>query len=168
MTDLSDIRETCEQFLADWDRHVWMQDHGEWASSVWNDARTTYTEALAALAKAAKEAPVAERVTSPRRALEDIKSALATLQEAAEALDGQVRPDESDYIATGTIDPDGVEGEAEALDVKREWSGWDCQEGWRAYRHKADLYLNWWRVAYGCLRHGRDLWVKVQADYFEE
>lgn len=75
--------------------------------------------------------------------------------------------DDGDYIEEGTIDPDNVEDDAESLDVGAKSQGWDCQEGWGAYRSMDDLYLNWWRAPYpNTNRHQRDLWVLVSKDFF--
>lgn len=160
----NNIKETCKNFLEDWDRHEWMAAHGEWASSEWDEERKEYEEAAAALVAAAAALPNSDRAQPS--ALSELKEAYDRLREAAEALDGQVRPDESDYIAEGLLDPDGVADDAEALDAKDGWQGWDCTEGWRAYRRGRDLYINWWRNAYGN-RHSRDLWVLVDKDFFE-
>jgi hypothetical protein len=164
-TDRDAIETACESFLADWNRGDWAVDHGEWASAEWDDAREEYDAAVEALAAAVKAAAPSER--AGRDALADVRAALKAAEAAAEALDGQVRPDESDYIAEGTIDPDDVSGDAESLDVGASWQGWDCQEGWSAHRSGDDLYLNWWRSPYpNTNRHQRDLWVLVRKDFF--
>lgn len=87
--------------------------------------------------------------------------------EWASSLDEQVRSDDSDYIAEGVIDPDDVAGTAEALDVVCSWQGWDCTEGWTAYRAGDALYVHWFRNARG-LRHDRSLWVLVDEAFFEQ
>lgn len=75
----------------------------------------------------------------------------------------------NDEIEEGTIDPDGIEDDAEDLEVGASWQGWDCKEGWRAYRVGTALYLNWWRTPYPhTVRHERDLWVQVDGKFFEE
>lgn len=202
-----DIRETIDSFLSDWDRHVWQQDHGEWASAEWDDERATYTaagEQLRASLLAATPLPgateeQADDYTVAVEALDDamveagrldddsdirsaarglvgaapaaiteldaILAAVAAVEQAARALDGQVQPDDQDYIATGTIDPDGVSDAADALGVSAQWQGWDCTEGWSAYRHGDALYMRWYRDAYGN-RHDRDLWVRVDPRFF--
>lgn len=77
--------------------------------------------------------------------------------------------DEADGIEEGTIDPDEVEDGADDLEVGASWQGWDCREGWRAYRVGDGLYLNWWRTPYPhTARHQRDLWVEVNGTFFEE
>lgn len=75
---------------------------------------------------------------------------------------------ESDYIAEGVIDPDNVADSAVYLGVDKTWQGWDCREGWAAYRSGDALYLNWWRSPTTNLRHDRDLWVLVDKRFFEE
>lgn len=76
---------------------------------------------------------------------------------------------EDDEIEEGVIDPDGVEDDADALEVGSSWQGWDCREGWRAYQHGTALYLNWWRTPYPHTpRHERDLYVLVSSSFFEE
>jgi len=164
-TDRAAIETACESFLADWNRGDWMTEHGDWASAEWDDAREEYDTAIEALNAAVKSAPAADR--ADRGALADIRAALEAAEAAAEALDGQVRPDDSDYIAEGTIDPDDVSGDAEGLDVGSSSQGWDCREGWSAHRSGDDLYLNWWRSPYpNTNRHQRDLWVLVQKGFF--
>jgi hypothetical protein len=142
-----------------------MVENGEWASAEWDEAREEYTNALAELAAAIERAPAADR--ADRNALADVTLWAAAAKAAAEALHDQVRPDESNHIAEGLIDPDDVSETAERLDVGGSWQGWDCTEGWDAYRNGNDLYLNWWRNAYGN-RHTRDLWALVRADFFAE
>lgn len=85
----------------------------------------------------------------------------------ASEVDATIQP-EGDYIMPGTVDPDGVEGDATALDVSHSWAGWDCREGWRAHRAGARLILNWWRAPnHGrTARHARDLWVVVDPKFF--
>ncbi len=77
-----------------------------------------------------------------------------------------VESDES-YIAEGVIDPDDVATRATDCDVSRSWQGWDCREGWGAYRVGRALYLRWWRNACGN-RRDRDLWVLVDSEFFQE
>lgn len=109
------IREACEEYLANWDRAEWQNDHGTFASDV----------------------------------------------------DPNI-PSEGDYIVGGTIDPDEVEGESRRLRVGRSWQGWDCREGWTAYQAGDRLVLNWWRASVCGERIARDLWIVVDATFFEE
>jgi hypothetical protein len=97
--------------------------------------------------------------------VEDLLAAMGELQAAAEALRGQVRPDHSDYIEAGTIDPDDVQSSSERLGVGESGKGWDCVEGWGAYRSDDALIVRWYRHAYGS-RHDRDLWVVVDEEFF--
>jgi hypothetical protein len=159
----SDIREACESFLEEWDRHEWMQDNGEWASAQWEEERAEYEEALEALGK------ISDQPHSREAVLTEAGEALERLREAVKALDGALEPDESDYITEGTIDPDNIENAVTNLGVSDCWQGWDCQEGWGAYRHNNALYLNWWRSPYpNTNRHQRDLWVCVSDEFFEQ
>lgn len=165
MNNNRDIYETCEAFLADWDRQEWMQLHGEWASEAWDDAREEYDAALADLLTAVHVLPCGDRVDGAG-VLDDVRDALALVEETAAALDGQIVAPEEDYIQEGTIDPDGVSETAHALDVGCvPVQGWDCTEGWSAYRHGDALYVRWWRDACGN-RRDRDLWVLVESGFF--
>lgn len=164
-TDSTNITATIENFLEAWDRHDWMQEHGDWVSSEWDEARAEYVGAFEALQDAIADLPSADRADVS--SIESVRAALKTLELAAVALKGQVRPDESDYISEGTIDPDGVADEAEKLTGEQSWQGWDCREGWAPHRVDNDLYINWWRQAWGD-RHQRDLWVLVYSDFFED
>lgn len=74
---------------------------------------------------------------------------------------------EGDYIAEGVIDPDEVADGAKALGVGDNWQGWECNEGWAAYRVGEALYVRWYRNAHGN-RHDRDLWVCVDDAFFQE
>lgn len=169
------IKETIEVFLKSWDRQAWMADHGEWASAQWEEEREDYracTEALEATLEDALKALRSRDASDLRDGvpdidLKDIEDAYEELGRAANALLYQVRPDESDYIAEGTIDPDGVADDAEHLGVEVQWQGWDCTEGWSAYRVGEALYAQWYRNAYGN-RHDRELWVCVDGSYFRE
>lgn len=161
------VYEAVESFLRDeeegWSRHEWMQAHGEWASAEWDDAREGYTEAVELLASLVGDMPDAERADAD--GLDAISSAVEAVHTAVAELDGQVRPDESDYIAEGRIDPDEVADQAEDLEVGYSAQGWDCTEGWNAYRAGSALYMHWWRDACGN-RHGRSLWVLVDDEFF--
>lgn len=165
---MRDAEALVESFLTDWDRHVWMADNGDWASSQWDEERETYTEAVKALELAVKSIPEADRVDGTFFSSPTFKIAYDAVVEAEKTLEDQVRPDESDYIAEGVIDPDNVEGTAKRLRVFKSWSGWECVEGWVALRNGDDLYLNWYRTAIGNLRHARDLYVLVEKDFFAE
>lgn len=159
------IEDTIVSFLEDWDRHEWLRDHGTWASEEWNEARKAYEDAVQELREAVEDLDDPE-YADPCSA-DDVARAVAAVQDAAKALDGQVRPDESDYIAEGLLDPDGVADKAEPCGVDCAWQGWDCREGWSAHRVGDALYLNWFRSAYGN-RHDRDLWVLVDDEFFVE
>ena len=162
----TDIDGAITSFLREWNRNQWQQDNGEWASEEWESERAEYDDAVAALKSAIDELSPADSVRDESFAVVD--AALEAVKVAAKALEDQVRPDESDYIAEGLIDPDNVSEEAEKLDVGHHWQGWDCREGWDAYRHGNSLYMRWWRDAYsGTNRHNRDLWVEVSSDMFE-
>lgn len=170
------IRNAVEGFLADWHRGDWMVNNGEWASSEWKDERETYTERVKALGEAivdasAVDVPNAARADASslaevREALEAALGALEAAEDAAQALDGQVTPGDADHIAEGVIDPDGVAETARALRVGSNWKGWNCSEGWRAYRNGDALYLHWYRAVYG-ERLNRSLWVLVDDSFFE-
>lgn len=160
----SEIIDAIESFLARWDRQMWMQDNGEWASSYWDERRAEYTEALEAMKSAIASAPDPEDVGSAQDD-DALERAMESLQEAISALTDQVRPDESDYIAEGIIDPDDVRGGAVDLGLGRRGQDWDCVESWDAYRHGDALAMRWYRAAYGDRRH-RDLWVVVDAEFF--
>lgn len=75
---------------------------------------------------------------------------------------------DDDHIAEGVIDPDGyVENEErEHTGIKRVWDGWECREGWTAYRCGDALVLNWFRSPITRLRKERDLWVTVDPKFF--
>lgn len=178
MRDQEKIKRSIQGFLEDWDRHVWMQDHGTWASEEWavereiyDDARRGLEEAAAAFATALEDLDDSESldagdVVTAAEALEDVRVRMSEVQEAADDLHGQVCPDEEDFIAEGRIDPDGVADDAEDLGVARSWRGWDCTEGWRAFRVGRALYVQWYRDAYG-ERRDRDLWVLVDDSFFD-
>lgn len=72
-----------------------------------------------------------------------------------------------DEIAEGVIDPDGVEGEAVALDVSVSRQGWECREGWQAMRAGDALVINWFRIPITALRHDRDLYVVIDREFFQ-
>lgn len=168
MKTKSEIREACEEFLEDWDRQLWMQDNGEWASAAWDDARDEYDEAVRLLREAVEDLPDADRISyRTGHTVDRVADLSVMLVAAAEALDGQVTPDESDYIETGTIDPDGIRDHATLVHDGDSGSEWDCREGWEAYRHGDALYVRWYRDAWGA-RHDRDLWVPVDAEFFAE
>lgn len=76
--------------------------------------------------------------------------------------------DGEDYIEEGLLDPDDVADSAIDLDVGFNCQGWYCHEGWAAYRSGTALYLRWWRHPNTDLRHERDLWVRVEGEFFEE
>lgn len=164
-----EIRDTIESYLEDWDRAQWMQDHGTWASERWQDEREDYDEALAKFREAVDALPDGDGVCyDTKHAFASLEVDMAELKTAMEDLDGQVHPDESDFIAEGTIDPEGVKGGAESLHVDSNLvQGWDCTEGWAAYRHGDALVMHWFRDAQGA-RHERDLWVVVDGQFFAE
>lgn len=164
-------------FLDGWNRHDWMQEHGDWASSRWDAERAEYDGALVAardsidaIADTLADAPIAERadadsldIDSAIDSAQDIIERLERLRAACAALDGSVSPDGGDYIAEGTIDPDDVAGEchSECRVGGDSWRGWDCTEGWAAYLlPDGRVVANWWRSAEG-QRHERDLWILV-------
>ena len=173
------IRRDVAAFLETWDRQEWMQEHGDWASADWEGEREQYEEAVSSLrddleqvCAAVGSLPKADRAGSGaaavvREAVNELLARLDSVELAAEALDNQVRQNEHDYIVGGTLDPDCVAGTAERLPVAERWQGWDCYEGWGAYRHETHLYVNWWRDAMGN-RTERNLWVLVSADYFTD
>jgi hypothetical protein len=74
---------------------------------------------------------------------------------------------DDDEIEEGIIDPDVVSDGATDLEIGTAWQGWDCHEGWGAYRVGTALYLRWWRNPTTYLRHDRDLWVKIDDEFFE-
>lgn len=76
--------------------------------------------------------------------------------------------EDADCVEEGTIDPDNVEGSSEECGVTSSWDGRDCREGWIAHRSGDALVLNWWRAPYPhTFRHRRDLWVVIDAKFFE-
>lgn len=77
--------------------------------------------------------------------------------------------DNEDHIAEGVIDPDGYaeNEERESTGIKKLWNGWECVEGWEAYRCGDALVMNWWRSPNTRLRRERDLWVTVDPKFFE-
>lgn len=164
------IQTQCERFLENWDRHQWMVDHGDWESEKWEDAREEYDEAVADLKAIVHALASGDRTGwSDRYEIESMLEAAQAVAEAQKALHDQVTPDESDYIAEGVIDPDEVKDKAIPCHVHHTWRGWDCTEGWGAYRHGDALYLHWCRTPDGgSARHDRDLWVKVNAEFFAE
>jgi hypothetical protein len=135
------IRETVENSYAKWDRYVWKRDSGTGASEEWDDV---------------------ERAID---AAQELQAQLSTLLSCARALDSQVLPGESDYIATGVIDPDGVADTAIELTEWPASQGWDCAEKMIAYRHGDALYIWWCRKVWGN-RNARDVWVLVDENYF--
>jgi len=149
-----------------------MQDHGEWASAEWEEEREAYQDAKDTLEEVLQAAlDDVERSSSDEvpNIMGAISEARDALVEAAEALDGEVRADESDYIAEGLIDPDDVSDSATDLEVGYSTQGWDCREGWSAHRYGDDLYMQWWRSPYGGTnRHQRDLWVLVEEVFFQD
>jgi hypothetical protein len=162
----NEIEDAIYGFLADWDRHEWMIDHGEWASAEWEDARNDYDAALAELRAVVDAADDADGVSDDSDC-DAIAQALDDLRECAKALDSQVLPDESDYIEEGTIDPDGVADKAVCVYDGGSHRGWDCAESIDGYRVGDALYMRWRRDAYGnSNRHSRDLWVLVSDDFF--
>lgn len=156
-------------FISDWNRRDWMSEHGTWASEDWESERSEYEDAHSEVEVAFNDLTVDATFGADNTVGAEIArlhAALDRLESAHKALDGQVRPDEfSDYISEGTIDPDNVEGGAVSLDIGESWQGWDCTEGWGAYRSDDALVMNWWRSASG-QRHQRDLWVVVDEDFF--
>lgn len=160
------IEDTIHEFLADWDRYEWMIEHGAWVSAEWDAARAEYDAALAELRDLVGAADDADCVGHWRGA-DAIVDCARELARCARALDGQVTPDESDYIAEGTIDPDGVKAKAVCVYDGGSHRGWDCTESVDGYRVGDALYMRWRREAYGN-RHSRDLWVLVESDFFGE
>jgi hypothetical protein len=152
-----EIYESCTDFLSDWDRQDWMESHGEWASSAWTSEREAYDDASARVQDALADSESVD--------VDELLAAIEELQAAAEALRDQVLPDSSDYIAEGTIDPDSVRSSSECLDIGESAQGWDCTEGWSAYRSGDALVVQWYRHARG-QRHDRDLWVVVDEEFF--
>jgi hypothetical protein len=178
MINTNNVKEHIESFLESWDRSEWMRDHGRYASETWNDEREVYaehqrelTDAVQYLAEKISKLPSAEFVGSffdvkhIEGHLKDIEESLQALSKAAQLLDDQVRPDEFDYIEEGTIDPDAVKDTAIDLDIGSKSQGWDCIEGWAAYRVGTSLYIRCYREAWGN-RRDRDLWVLVSKDYW--
>ena len=100
--------------------------------------------------------------------IEELRARYVTAQEAARRLDGQVLDDESDYIVEGNIDPDNVSSTSMYFGPGQQEKGWNCVEGWNAYRHGDDLYIQWYRNAYGGDRRSRSLWVCVDKGFFAE
>jgi hypothetical protein len=151
-----------ESAIGDWDRHEWMQDHGEWVSSQWDGEREERAAARSALAAALTEAADAAE-DGEEIDWAAIEAARARLDAADEAMEGAVEPDESDYIAEGTIDPDEVSSDPGVRIWSDSWQAWDCHEGQDVYVAASPedggirLVHNWWRTAYG-RRHQRDLW----------
>jgi hypothetical protein len=166
MKSIKDIQETCENFLQDWDRQAWMEDHGHWASEDWEVERYNYKCAVENLKEAVDKLSsedVDEGINN-----EELVDLAKEVVHAAKHLEEQVLPDSDDYISEGDIDPDNVSNSAiEIDDVGESWEGWDCQESWYAYRVEDALYIRWRRIARG-LRHERDLWVIVDEFFFEE
>lgn len=166
----TDIRNACEQYLQEWDRHSWMQDHGEWASAKWEEERDAYQAAKDTLEEVLQAAlDDVERSSSDEvpNIMGAISEARDALIEAAEALDGEVRANEFDYIAEGLIDPDDVSDSATNLEVGYSVQEYGSRKGWSAHRYDDDLYMQWWRNPYGgTSRHHRDLWVLVEEEFF--
>lgn len=175
-THAARAREMAAEFLSEWDRHEWMHAHGKWASANFKTQRAEYAAALeaaiesaAVIADALDEAPSEDRVHE-RLDLDDALEAarcmvdqLERLRAASVALDGAAREDDNDYIAEGTIDPDGLRDECRSDQeiACASWNGWDCREGRIVYLlDDGRVVLNWWRSAYGA-RHERDLWLMV-------
>jgi hypothetical protein len=149
--------------VGEWHRDSWMESHGEWASSRWDDARAERDEARSALAAALTEAADAAE-DGDEIEWDEIEAARERLDAADKALDGAVDP-EDDYIAEGTIDPDGVQGEPGTEVWSDSWQGWDCREGEEVYlsveRGGIRVVHHWWRDAHSRTRHDRDLWRVV-------
>jgi hypothetical protein len=156
---MSILNDYYENFVSEWDKETWMQEHGEWESARWDERREARDEAretfAAMLREAADEAAAGESV--------DLDF-LATLHEkyvaAERGCEGEVTP-ENDYIAEGLIDPDEVSDDPGVAVYSGDWQGWDCTEGESVHLAFVDGALrvvhNWWRNAYG-QRHDRDLW----------
>jgi hypothetical protein len=155
----NEIKAACIKFLKSWDDQAWMEYHGEWASSAWTSEREAYDVASARVQDALADSESVD--------VDDLMEAMDELREAAEALRDQVRPDESDYIATNPIDPDSVRSSAQCLGIGEASQRWDCVEGWGAYRSDDALIVRWYRHAYGS-RHDLDLWVVVDEEFFPE
>jgi hypothetical protein len=163
-----DFESYFEGLVEDWshdqNRQEWMQDHGEWASAAWDDAREAREEAREALAEALREAATADGNVA-NIDFEAIEKARVAAVEAEKALDGEVTP-ENDYIAEGLIDPDGVSDDAGRKVWSQSRQGWDCIEGESVYVAVTDrgmrIVHNWWRSAYR-QRHDRDLWRVVDC-----
>lgn len=173
----AEILEACENFLSDWDRREWVIEHGEWASSEWDNERGAYDIAVAKFAAAVEtldeelgNVPESHDydggdLANARDSMANLNAAFRALESAATSLEGQIKPDESDYTSEGLIDPDGVANRADDLECGIWGDGWDCREGWSAYRVDDALYIRWWRDAWGN-RHERDLWVLVDDRFF--
>jgi len=151
------------RYIGDWDTQEWMEEHGEWVSSQWDEERAERDEAREALAEALRAAAdAAEGGDDIDWAA--VEAARERLDAADEAMADAVEPDEGDYIAEGTIDPDGVSDSPGTRVWSDSWQGWDCQEGEDVYVAAAAedggirVVHNWWRAAYGPHRHARDLW----------
>lgn len=159
-----------EDFLATWDRHGWMETHGEWASEAWDVKREDFEEAQEQVERAiAVDAEKADDTFVGFDA-DEAREAIEALATAAEALRGQVRPGLGDFIAEGTIDPSCLADQLNAVMpiAHRAWDAWDCREGWRAFKAGHALVMNWWRHGWGGQRHERDLWVLVDPEFFAE
>jgi len=179
-TETTRVSEAIENFLSDWDRQEWMQDHGVWASDEWEGERDEYNSARTEVESAISEVTTVVGAISHADSYQndwDIEGAiceteellkkLKVLMEIGRKLDGHVRPDESDYISEGTIDPDMVSNVSTA---KLVWEGpktqgWDCKEWYDGYRIDDALYMHWCRDAWGN-RHNRDLWVLIDDEFF--
>jgi len=162
MNTQTKTRNAIEAFLENWDRHQWMQDHGKWASAQWDEERAAYDGAVEELRAAVESLPAADKADGD---LDGVSAALEAVREAAKSLADQVCPDESDYTATGTIDPADAKSSAEDLGIGECSREWECREGWGAYRVGDALYVRWYRDAWG-VRHDRDLWVLVDDAFF--
>lgn len=156
------IINTINSFLNEWNRHEWMQAYGEWASEEWDIHRENYDLQVECVQEALVNADSLDYSAAC-----ELTSQLESLLTCIKALDSQVLPDDSDYIAQGIIDPDEIKDKDKELLTSQMWTGWDCKEGWDAYRLGDDLVLNWWRDAYG-ERHQRDLWMTIEKDFFLE
>jgi hypothetical protein len=147
------------EWVTEWDREEWMQDHGEWESARWDERREARDEAREALAEVLREAASADGNIA-NIDFDAIEEARVAAVEAEKALDGEVTP-EADYIAEGLIDPDEVSDDPGRKIWSNSWQGWDCTEGESVFVAVTDRGLRvvhrWWRNAYG-QRHDRDLW----------
>lgn len=68
--------------------------------------------------------------------------------------------------ADGKVDPYGVSRSAVNLMIRQTYEGWDCHEGWAAFRAGDGLFVRLWHTSSGTL--SRDMWVLIDEHYFSE